>query len=173
MPKTVWSPPGSGQMAQLKQGNTAVLCLLSCQAALWAACSSAPTQHKNLPRFRRELLAFHFGGNSRGLPPFYPHKTRVQTQCCQCPQAHAGLSVPAAYNARSPAHRRQAYRRRLARLTEHCELIPYLGRAMPREYTEPQHRPLGFDLKLQTFLSLKDAGPSFVQFGLLWFFSGY
>lgn len=67
-----------------------------------------------------------------------------------------------AYNARSPAHRRQAYRRRLARLTEHCELIPYLGRAMPREYTEPQHRPLGFDLKLQTFLSLKDAGPSFV-----------
>ncbi|XP_031467146.1 adenylate kinase 9 isoform X2 [Phasianus colchicus] len=67
-----------------------------------------------------------------------------------------------AYNARSPAHRRQAYLRRLARLSEHCELIPYLGRAMPREYTEPRHRPPGFDLKLQTFLSLKDASPSFV-----------
>uniref|UniRef100_A0A8C3LXR3 Adenylate kinase 9 n=1 Tax=Chrysolophus pictus TaxID=9089 RepID=A0A8C3LXR3_CHRPC len=67
-----------------------------------------------------------------------------------------------AHNARSPAHRRQAYLRRLARLSEHCELIPYLGRAMPREYTEPRHRPLGFDLKLQTFLSLKDASPSFV-----------
>ncbi|XP_021245471.1 adenylate kinase 9 isoform X3 [Numida meleagris] len=67
-----------------------------------------------------------------------------------------------AHNARSPAHRRQSYRRRLARLTEHCELVPYLGRAMPPEYTEPQQRPPGFDLKLQTFLSLKDASPSFV-----------
>ncbi|XP_042746128.1 adenylate kinase 9 [Lagopus leucura] len=67
-----------------------------------------------------------------------------------------------AHNARSPAYRRQAYRKRLARLGEHCELIPYLGRAMQREYMEPQHRPLGFDLKLQTFLSLKDASPSFV-----------
>uniref|UniRef100_A0A8C2TCB1 Adenylate kinase 9 n=1 Tax=Coturnix japonica TaxID=93934 RepID=A0A8C2TCB1_COTJA len=67
-----------------------------------------------------------------------------------------------AYNARSPAHRRQMYRRRLERLTEHCELIPYLGREMPREYMEPQHRPLGFDLKLQTFLSLKDYTHSFI-----------
>ncbi|XP_042667754.1 adenylate kinase 9 [Centrocercus urophasianus] len=67
-----------------------------------------------------------------------------------------------AHNARSPVHRRQAYRKRLARLGEHCELIPYLGRAMQREYTEPQHRPPGFDLKLQTFLSLKDTSPSFV-----------
>ena len=109
---------------------------------------------------------FRFGGSSRGLPHRYPHETRLQTQYCHCPcrspQAHAELSVPAAHNARSPAHRREEYRRRLVRLGEHCELIPYLGRAMPREYMEPQHRPLGFDLKLQTFLSLKDASPSFV-----------
>ncbi|NXI74771.1 KAD9 kinase, partial [Anseranas semipalmata] len=67
-----------------------------------------------------------------------------------------------AYSPRSPECRRRAYRRKLAQFTERCELVPYLGRTMARGYREPQHRPLGFDLKLQTFLSLRDAGPSFV-----------
>ncbi|NXC44701.1 KAD9 kinase, partial [Penelope pileata] len=65
-----------------------------------------------------------------------------------------------AYNPRAPELRRRAYKKKLAQLTEHCDLVPYLGRTMPRRYVEPQQRPLGFDLKLQTFLSLKDAGPS-------------
>uniref|UniRef100_A0A8B9DH83 Adenylate kinase 9 n=1 Tax=Anser cygnoides TaxID=8845 RepID=A0A8B9DH83_ANSCY len=66
-----------------------------------------------------------------------------------------------AHNPRSSAQGRQAYRRKLAELREHCELVPYLGRAMPRHYTEPHRRPPGFDLKLRTFLSLKDARPTF------------
>ncbi|XP_074676651.1 adenylate kinase 9 [Strix aluco] len=67
-----------------------------------------------------------------------------------------------AHNPRSSAPARQMYRRRLARLVEHCQLVPYLGAAMAGPYKEPRRRPPGFDGRLQAFLSLKDARPSFV-----------
>ncbi|XP_053917119.1 adenylate kinase 9 isoform X2 [Cuculus canorus] len=67
-----------------------------------------------------------------------------------------------AHNPRSPEPARQTYQRRLALLKEHCQLIPYLAETMAGPYQEPQHRPLGFASRLQTFLSMKDTGPSFV-----------
>ncbi|XP_061222784.1 adenylate kinase 9-like isoform X2 [Neopsephotus bourkii] len=66
-----------------------------------------------------------------------------------------------AHNPRIPEPTRQAYRRKLAQFVEHCQLVPYLGAAMAGPYKEPQHRPLGLDDSLQTFLSLRDAGPGF------------
>uniref|UniRef100_A0A8C3C0F7 Adenylate kinase 9 n=1 Tax=Cairina moschata TaxID=8855 RepID=A0A8C3C0F7_CAIMO len=66
-----------------------------------------------------------------------------------------------AHNPRGSAQGRRAYRQKLAELREHCELVPYLGREMPSDYTEPHRRPPGFDLKLRTFFSLKDARPAF------------
>uniref|UniRef100_A0A8B9FIT5 Uncharacterized protein n=1 Tax=Amazona collaria TaxID=241587 RepID=A0A8B9FIT5_9PSIT len=62
-----------------------------------------------------------------------------------------------AHNTRSPEPTRQAYRRKLAQFVEHCQLVPYLGAAMAGPYKEPQHRPLGLDSSLQTFLSLRDS----------------
>nr|XP_013804265.1 PREDICTED: adenylate kinase 9 [Apteryx mantelli mantelli] len=67
-----------------------------------------------------------------------------------------------AYNPRSSEYVRKKYKRKLEQFIDHCELIPYLGRKMTRKYKEPQSRPIEFDYKLQTFLSLKDASPSFV-----------
>lgn len=49
---------------------------------------------------------------------------------------------------------------KLERFIDYCELIPYLGTKMTRKYKEPQHRPIDFDHKLQTFLSLKDVDPA-------------
>ncbi|XP_032861593.2 adenylate kinase 9 isoform X3 [Tyto alba] len=67
-----------------------------------------------------------------------------------------------AHNPRSSAPVRQMYRTKLARLAERCHLVPYLGAAMAGPYADPRHRPPGFDARLQTFLCLKDARPSFV-----------
>ncbi|KAK4824340.1 hypothetical protein QYF61_013675 [Mycteria americana] len=67
-----------------------------------------------------------------------------------------------AHNPRSSEPARQAYQRKLARFTEHCQLVPYLGAAMAGPYRQPGRRPPGFDCRLRTFLSLKDASPSFV-----------
>ncbi|XP_076189503.1 adenylate kinase 9 isoform X2 [Aptenodytes patagonicus] len=67
-----------------------------------------------------------------------------------------------AHNPRSPEPARQTYRRKLARFVEHCQLVPYLGAAMAGPYREPRRRPPGFDRRLRTFLSLKDASPAFV-----------
>lgn len=78
-----------------------------------------------------------------------------------CCWSHRRRFVPAAHNPRGSAQGRRAYRQKLAELREHCELVPYLGREMPSDYTEPHRRPPGFDLKLRTFFSLKDARPAF------------
>ncbi|KAM6354917.1 adenylate kinase 9 [Podargus strigoides] len=66
------------------------------------------------------------------------------------------------HNSRSSEPRRQLYRRKLAWFMEHCQLIPYLGAAMAGPYREPGRKPQCFDGRLQAFLSLKDASPSFV-----------
>ncbi|KFQ77607.1 Adenylate kinase 9, partial [Phoenicopterus ruber ruber] len=60
-----------------------------------------------------------------------------------------------AHNPRSSEPVRQMYQRKLARFMDHCQLLPYLGAAMAGPYKEPRRRPLGFDGRLQTFLSLK------------------
>ncbi|KFQ29113.1 Adenylate kinase 9, partial [Mesitornis unicolor] len=56
-----------------------------------------------------------------------------------------------AYNPRSPAPVRQAYRKRLERFVERCQLLPYLGAAM----AGPHLRPLGFESSLRDFLALR------------------
>ncbi|XP_032071185.1 adenylate kinase 9 [Thamnophis elegans] len=64
-----------------------------------------------------------------------------------------------AYNPNSPHYVRKKYKMKLERFIDHCELIPYLGSKMTKKYKEPQNRPIDFDHKLQTFLSLKDVDP--------------
>ncbi|XP_053155672.1 adenylate kinase 9 isoform X5 [Hemicordylus capensis] len=64
-----------------------------------------------------------------------------------------------AYNPRSSDYVRKKYKRKLERFIDHCELIPYLGIKMTQKYKEPQNRPIDFNHKLQTFLSLKDVDP--------------
>ncbi|XP_063152555.1 adenylate kinase 9 [Candoia aspera] len=65
-----------------------------------------------------------------------------------------------AYNPNSPDYLRKKYKMKLERFMDHCELIPYLGIKMTKNYKEPQNRPIDFDHKLQIFLSLKDVDPS-------------
>uniref|UniRef100_A0ABM5G8U0 Adenylate kinase 9 isoform X3 n=1 Tax=Pogona vitticeps TaxID=103695 RepID=A0ABM5G8U0_9SAUR len=65
-----------------------------------------------------------------------------------------------AYNPRSSDYVRKKYKRKLDRFIDHCELIPYLGTKMTQKYKEPQNRPIDFDHKLRTFLSLKDVDPA-------------
>ncbi|XP_034265034.1 adenylate kinase 9 isoform X2 [Pantherophis guttatus] len=65
-----------------------------------------------------------------------------------------------AYNPNSPDYIRKKYKMKLERFIDHCELIPYLGIKMTKKYKEPQNRPIDFDHKLQTFLSLKDVDPT-------------
>ncbi|XP_042310178.1 adenylate kinase 9 isoform X2 [Sceloporus undulatus] len=69
-----------------------------------------------------------------------------------------------AYNPRSSDYIRKKYKRKLEQFVDHCELIPYLGTKMTQKYKEPQNRPIDFDHKLQTFLSLKDVDPSSQEF---------
>ncbi|XP_070589434.1 adenylate kinase 9 isoform X2 [Erythrolamprus reginae] len=64
-----------------------------------------------------------------------------------------------AYNPNSPDYIRKKYKIKLERFIDHCELLPYLGIKMTKKYKEPQNRPIDFDHKLQTFLSLKDVDP--------------
>ncbi|KAM6084508.1 adenylate kinase 9 [Theristicus caerulescens] len=66
-----------------------------------------------------------------------------------------------AHNPRSSEPARQRHRKRLARFTEHCQLLPYLRAAMAGPYREPRRRPPGFDGRLRAFLSLKGASPAF------------
>ncbi|KAM9382186.1 adenylate kinase 9 [Phaethornis superciliosus] len=66
------------------------------------------------------------------------------------------------HNPRSSESLRQKYQRQLARFTEHCQLIPYLAAAMAGPYRDGQQKPPGFDDRLKTFLSLKDASPTFL-----------
>uniref|UniRef100_A0A8C3U4C0 Adenylate kinase 9 n=1 Tax=Catharus ustulatus TaxID=91951 RepID=A0A8C3U4C0_CATUS len=67
-----------------------------------------------------------------------------------------------AHNPLSSEPVRQMYRKKLLQFVEHCQLIPYLGTVMKGPYKEPRDRPLGFDDRLQTFLSLKGTRPTSV-----------
>nr|XP_009932576.1 PREDICTED: adenylate kinase 9 [Opisthocomus hoazin] len=63
-----------------------------------------------------------------------------------------------AHNPRSPAPERQAYRRKMARFAESCELVPYLRAAMAGPYREPRRRPPDLEARLRAFLALRDVG---------------
>ncbi|XP_019375651.1 PREDICTED: adenylate kinase 9 [Gavialis gangeticus] len=65
-----------------------------------------------------------------------------------------------AYNPRSSEYTRKKYKTKLEQFIDYCKLLPYLGTKMTRKYKEPQHRPFGFDYKLETFLALKTADPA-------------
>ncbi|XP_030055056.1 adenylate kinase 9 [Microcaecilia unicolor] len=64
-----------------------------------------------------------------------------------------------AYNPRNNDYVRKKYKKQLEQFVEHCELIPYLGDKMTRKYREPQNRPIDFDHKLKTFISLENMVP--------------
>ncbi|XP_060093981.1 adenylate kinase 9 [Heteronotia binoei] len=65
-----------------------------------------------------------------------------------------------AFNPRSSDYVQKKYKRKLDRFIDNCELIPYLGTKMTKKYKEPQNRPIDFDHKLRTFLSLRGVDPA-------------
>ncbi|KAK1171736.1 adenylate kinase 9 [Acipenser oxyrinchus oxyrinchus] len=65
-----------------------------------------------------------------------------------------------AYNPRNSDYVRKKYKKKLEQFEECCELVSYLGSKMTHKYKEPQERPIDFDHKLHTFLSLKGIEPT-------------
>ncbi|KAE8602715.1 hypothetical protein XENTR_v10014094 [Xenopus tropicalis] len=65
-----------------------------------------------------------------------------------------------AFNPRNSDYIRNKYKKKLEQFVERCELITYLGDTMTRKYKEPQRRPIDFDFKMQSFLSLKGMDPT-------------
>ncbi|XP_069830926.1 adenylate kinase 9 [Dendropsophus ebraccatus] len=65
-----------------------------------------------------------------------------------------------AYNPRNSDYIRKKYKKKMEQFVEHCELITYLGNKMTRKYREPQRRPVDFDFKMQSFLSLRNVDPT-------------
>ncbi|KAM5256541.1 LOW QUALITY PROTEIN: adenylate kinase 9 [Ctenodactylus gundi] len=64
-----------------------------------------------------------------------------------------------AFNPRASEYTRKKYKKKMDQFMERCELITYLSANMTRKYKEPQFRPIDFDHKLQTFLSLRNLDP--------------
>ncbi|XP_060046846.1 adenylate kinase 9 [Erinaceus europaeus] len=64
-----------------------------------------------------------------------------------------------AFNPKGSEYSRKRYKKKMELFVERCELISYLGAKMSKKYKEPQFRPIDFDHKLQTFLSLRNADP--------------
>ncbi|KAM9316639.1 adenylate kinase 9 [Gastrophryne carolinensis] len=65
-----------------------------------------------------------------------------------------------AYNPRNSEYIRNKYKKKMGEFLECCELISYLGDKMTHKYKEPQMRPVDFDFKMQSFLSLKNVDPT-------------
>ncbi|KAM4694291.1 adenylate kinase 9 [Discoglossus pictus] len=65
-----------------------------------------------------------------------------------------------AFNHRNSDYVRKKYKRKMEQFIERCELITYLGNKMTRKYKDPPMRPIDFDFKMQSFLSLKDVEPT-------------
>ncbi|XP_073531941.1 adenylate kinase 9 isoform X1 [Phyllobates terribilis] len=65
-----------------------------------------------------------------------------------------------AFNPRNSDYIRKKYKKKMEQFTECCELITYLGDKMTRKYKEPQRRPVDFDYKMQSFLSLRNVDPT-------------
>ncbi|XP_077343259.1 adenylate kinase 9 isoform X2 [Lithobates pipiens] len=67
-----------------------------------------------------------------------------------------------AYNSRNSDYIRNKYKKKIEKFVECCDLITYLGDKMTCKYKEPQRRPIDFDFKMQSFLSLKNVDPTFI-----------
>ncbi|XP_068087386.1 adenylate kinase 9 isoform X2 [Hyperolius riggenbachi] len=65
-----------------------------------------------------------------------------------------------AFNPRNSDYIRNKYKKKMEKFVEGCELITYLGDKMTQKYKEPQRRPIDFDIKMQSFLSLKNVDPT-------------
>ncbi|XP_066463784.1 adenylate kinase 9 isoform X2 [Eleutherodactylus coqui] len=65
-----------------------------------------------------------------------------------------------AYNPRNSDYIRKRYKKKMEQFVESCQLITYLGNKMTRKYKEPQRRPIDFDHKMQSFLSLRNVDPA-------------
>ncbi|KAM4041197.1 adenylate kinase 9 isoform 2-T2 [Anomaloglossus baeobatrachus] len=65
-----------------------------------------------------------------------------------------------AYNPRNSDYIRKKYKKKMEQFVECCDLITYLGNKMSRKYKEPQRRPIDFDYKMQSFLSLRNVHPT-------------
>ncbi|XP_017457312.2 adenylate kinase 9 isoform X2 [Rattus norvegicus] len=64
-----------------------------------------------------------------------------------------------AFNPKGSEYSRKKYKKKMEQFVERCELITYLSSKMTRKFKEPQFRPIDFDHKLQTFMSLKNIDP--------------
>ncbi|XP_056422277.1 adenylate kinase 9 isoform X3 [Hyla sarda] len=65
-----------------------------------------------------------------------------------------------AYNPQNSDYVRKKYKKKMEQFVECCELITYLGNKMTHKYKEPQKRPIDFDYKMQSFLSLRNVNPT-------------
>ncbi|KAM5165186.1 adenylate kinase 9 [Mantella aurantiaca] len=65
-----------------------------------------------------------------------------------------------AYNSHNSDYIRNKYKKKMEKFVESCDLITYLGDKMTRKYKEPQRRPIDFDFKMKSFLSLKNVDPT-------------
>lgn len=69
------------------------------------------------------------------------------------------MKFSTAFNPKGSEYTRKKYKKKMEQFVERCELITYLSAHMTRKYKEPQFRPIDFDHKLQTFISLKNIDP--------------
>lgn len=59
-----------------------------------------------------------------------------------------------AYNTKGSKYVREKYRYKLQHFEEQCQLIANLGQIMKKGYQEPNERPMGFEMQMNTFLAL-------------------
>ena len=62
-----------------------------------------------------------------------------------------------AYNPKASDHVRKKYKKLLMDFEDNCQLIGYLSNTMKKRYVDPEDRPIDFDHKLTSFLSLQPA----------------
>ena len=60
-----------------------------------------------------------------------------------------------AHNPNSKEYVREKYKKKLQTFEEQCELITYLSKIMKRKYLEQEDRPIDFNHKLESFVSLQ------------------
>ncbi|XP_075124277.1 adenylate kinase 9 [Leptodactylus fuscus] len=65
-----------------------------------------------------------------------------------------------AYNPRNSDYIRKKYKKKMEQFVECCELITYLGNKLTCKYKESQKRPIDFDYKMKSFLSLRNVDPT-------------
>ena len=82
------------------------------------------------------------------------HPTYPMLYCLVSSLIHRLCLFFLANNPKAKEYTREKYKKKLMQFETQCELIQYLGRTMTRKYKEPEDRPIDFDNKLTTFMSL-------------------